>query len=171
MAICMFQWYSPNSSHLLLLLCVHKSLLYVCISTAALKVRLVSPIFLQHPHAGTPIPYFCYLPIFTGSSGAHLQRDRGWRVRKGKEENWMQIYIYNLSISLSLQFWTANPVWAGELGSLGSGLWQLWLGMDEWTVVPKGVKQWKACQSIGESAPTQRPSLSQLIPQKVDLLS
>lgn len=120
--------------------------------------------------AGTHIPYFCNLPVFTGSSGARLHRDRGWRVRTGKRENWIQIHIYNLSISLSLQFWTANPIWAGERGSLGSGIWQLWLGMDEESE-PQKVKQWKACQSIGESALTQRPLLSQLTPQKVDLLS
>lgn len=83
----------------------------------------------------------------------------------------MQIHVYNLLINLSLQSWTANPIWAGEAGPPGSGRWQLWLGMDEWAVVPKGVKHWKPCRNIRASASAQRLSFSQAAQQKVDLVS
>lgn len=83
----------------------------------------------------------------------------------------MQIQIYNLSINLSLHSWTANPIWVSEPGSPGSGLWQLWLGMDEYTVVPKGMKHWKAYQRIQASTPAQHLSFSQPTKQKVDVVS
>ena len=45
MVMCMFQCYSLKSSHPLLLHCVQKSVLYVCVSFAVLHIGSLTPSF------------------------------------------------------------------------------------------------------------------------------